>query len=298
MKLAVPDLVSNSYFPALAAAELGFFRAEGLDVALELLSPADAAFAALAAGEVALVAAEAHAALSAFPEWRGVRLVCALAQGMYWFLVMRADLNAKRGELACVRGRRIGAAPSVELGLRRLLRAAGIDPDREVAIAPVPGAQHLKANTGLMAAQALADGLIDGFWANGMGAEIAVRRGIGTIVLDVRRGDGPRSAFGYTFAALAAPSQLISERPGAIAAVRRAIAATHAALRADVTLAGTVGRRLFPPHEAAMIVELVRRDLPYYDVTISSTTVAALNRFARDVGILAGDPAERDVVAG
>ena len=30
MRLAVPDLVSNSYFPALAAVELGFFREQGM----------------------------------------------------------------------------------------------------------------------------------------------------------------------------------------------------------------------------------------------------------------------------
>ena len=29
MKLAVPDVISNSYFPAAAAIELGFFREEG-----------------------------------------------------------------------------------------------------------------------------------------------------------------------------------------------------------------------------------------------------------------------------
>jgi NitT/TauT family transport system substrate-binding protein len=38
MRLAVPDLVSNSYFPAIAAVELSFFKAEGLDVQLDLLS--------------------------------------------------------------------------------------------------------------------------------------------------------------------------------------------------------------------------------------------------------------------
>ena len=29
MKLAVPDLISNSYFPAVAAIELGFFEERG-----------------------------------------------------------------------------------------------------------------------------------------------------------------------------------------------------------------------------------------------------------------------------
>ena len=32
MRLAVPDLVSNSYFPAVAAVELGTFRDQGLGV--------------------------------------------------------------------------------------------------------------------------------------------------------------------------------------------------------------------------------------------------------------------------
>ena len=34
MRLAIPDLISNSYFPALAAAELGFFQREGIEVCL------------------------------------------------------------------------------------------------------------------------------------------------------------------------------------------------------------------------------------------------------------------------
>ena len=45
----------------------------------------------------------------------------------------------------------------------------------------------------MTAAKALEDRKIDGFWANGMGAEVAVRRGVGTVVLDVRRGDGPKA---------------------------------------------------------------------------------------------------------
>ena len=297
MKLALPDMISNSYFPAMAAVELGFFANESLEVSLELMSPADKAYRALAEGAVDFVGAEAHAALAVFPEWRGMKLLCAQAQGMYWFLVMRADIGARRGQLDSVRGRRIGAAPFVEMGLRRLLIEAGIDPARDVAIAPIPGSLGLKVNTGVTAAQALADGVIDGFWANGMGAEIAVRRGVGTVVLDVRRGDGPKPAFDYTFAALAASDRLIESRPDAIAAAKRAIIATHAALKQDVTLAAAVGRKLFPAEEAKLITELVRRDLPFYDSSISEHAVARLNRFARDVGLLEGNPPHRDVVA-
>ena len=37
MRIAVPDLISNSYFPAPAAVELGFFKAEGLEMELDLV---------------------------------------------------------------------------------------------------------------------------------------------------------------------------------------------------------------------------------------------------------------------
>jgi ABC-type nitrate/sulfonate/bicarbonate transport system substrate-binding protein len=55
MRLAIPDLISNSYFPALAAAELGFFAAEGLDVAAELIFPVDRCYEALRDGDIDFV---------------------------------------------------------------------------------------------------------------------------------------------------------------------------------------------------------------------------------------------------
>ena len=298
MKLAVPDLISNSYFPAVAAVELGFFKEEGLDVTLELIFPVDKAYEAMRDGAIDFVGGSAHSALATFPEWQGVKLLCAQAQGMYWFLVMRADIGAARGDVGVVRGRSIGAAPWVEMGLRRLLIEAGLDLERDgVRIAPVPGASGTNVNFGLTAAKALEDGKIDGFWANGMGADVAVRRGVGTVVLDVRRGDGPKPCFNYTMASLAATDRLIDRSPEIAAAAVRAIVKTQAALRADPARAGEVGRKLFPPAEAAVIADLIRRDLPYYDAAISPDFVAGMNQFARDVGILNGDVPYEHVVA-
>jgi NitT/TauT family transport system substrate-binding protein len=298
MKIAVPDLISNSYFPAAAAVELGFFKQEGLDVALELIYPVDKCYEALRDGAIDFVGGSAHSALAAFPDWRGVKLLCAQAQGMYWFLVMHADLRAKRGDVSVVKGRSIGAAPWVEMGLRRLLIEAGIDLKRDdVKIAPVPGASGASVNFGLTAARALEERKIDGFWANGMGTEVAVRRGVGTVVLDVRRGDGPKGAFDYTFSSIAAADALIARAPDAAAAAVRAIVKTQRALKADVALATRVGEKLFPPEQAALIAELIRRDLPYYDAAISPPTMAAVNRFAQDLGLLAGPVPYETVVA-
>src|SRR5437660_2206215 len=251
MKLAVPDMISNSYFPAIAAIELGCFKQEGLDVSLELIYPVDKSYAALRDGTVDFVGGSAHSALSAFPRWQGAKLLCAQGQGMYWFLVMHKDFGGKRGDLSVVKGRSIGAAPWVDFGLRRLLIEAGIDLERDkVTIAPVPGAQGAGINFGVTAARALEERKIDGFWANGMGTEVAVRRGAGTVVLDVRRGDGPKACFNYTMATIATTETVIENSPQIATAAIRAIMKTHAALKADVSLAAKVGRKLFPPAEA------------------------------------------------
>src|SRR5208337_466503 len=145
-----------------------------------------------------------------------------------------ADLHARRGDISVVKGRSIGAAPWVDKGLRGLLIEAGIDLERDnVKIAPVPGSMGAGINFGVTAAKALEDRKIDGFWANGMGAEVAVRRGIGTVLLDVRRGDGPEACFNYTAATIATTDALIAREPETAAAAVRAIVKTQTALKAN-----------------------------------------------------------------
>ena len=104
LKIALPDLVSNSYFPAIAAVELGFFKQEGLDAEIELIFPVPASFEALRDGAADFVAGSAHAPLWAFPRWEGSKVLCALSQGMYWFLVVRHDLPIEKGDVNGLKG--------------------------------------------------------------------------------------------------------------------------------------------------------------------------------------------------
>ena len=298
LKIAVPDLISNSYFPAIAAVELGFFEQEGLAMELKHIFPVSKCCELLRDGEVDFVAGSAHSALAGFPEWRGAKLLASLAQGMYWLLVVRQDLDAEQGDINAVKGLNIGAAPFVELGLRRLLAEVGIDIERDqVTIAPVPGAIQPGVSFGVTAAHALADGRIDAFWANGMGAETAVRQGVGKVLLDIRRGDSPKKAFHYTMPALIGTDALIERDSAAVAAAIRAIVATQNAIKADIGLATKVGEKLFPASDAAMIADVVARDLPYYDAAISAEFVLGMNAFMTDLGWLDGPVAYDRVVA-
>jgi ABC-type nitrate/sulfonate/bicarbonate transport system substrate-binding protein len=297
LRVAVPDLISPSYFPAIAAVELGYFKREGLDATIELLFPVTRTYEELRDGALDFVAGTAHAPLYAFKDWHGCKLLAALSQHMYWFLVLRKDIAAKRGDLSALKGLRIGAAPGPVDGLKRMLVDSGIDPERDLVIGPVPGTAGAGVSFGVAAAKALEEGKLDGFWANGMGAEVAVRNGTGTLVVDARRGDGPAAARNYTFAALVTTQKRIDQDPELVAAAVRALIGAQQGLREDPARATEVGRKLFPEAEAALIAELVRRDTPFYDASISTQSVEALNDFSRSLGILSISATYDQVVA-
>jgi NitT/TauT family transport system substrate-binding protein len=298
MRIAVDDFVSYTSFPLLAAEELGFFKAEGLDAQVELITPATKAISALCEGATDVYAGgSVHAVLKSFPRWKGVKLIAALSQGIPWLLVVRADLRAERGDMNALKGLRIGGDHGPDAALKQLLIASGLDAERDkVQIVPVPGAGETGVSFGVAAVKALEAGQIDAFWANAMATEIAIHS-VGKVLLDVRRGDGPPAARNFTFSGLVTTDAVIDRDPERIAATVRAVVKTHKALRADPTRAAEVGKRRFPPDAAELIAAIIERDLPFYDTAISEEAVNGLNRFAQSVGLLAEPVSYKQVVA-
>ena len=243
LRLAVPDMVSSSFFPVLAAVDLGFFHDEGVDASVELLPPPSKLFAALREGELDFVAGGASDMLSAFAGWRGAKLLAAVCQHLSFLLVVRKELRATRGDLNVVKGLRIGAAPGPDIALKRLLVEAGIEPDRDgVQISSISeAADSSTVSFGVAAADALAEGRLDGIWVNGLAAATALQRGIGTLLLDVRRGDGPSDARDYTFASLVTTDQFLGDRADEAAGVVRALVSAQRALQENPSRATEVG---------------------------------------------------------
>lgn len=297
MRIAAVDLVSNTCFPALAADELGLFRDEGVDARIELV-PMLGATRALRDGTAdAMIAGSVHDLLTEFEGWKGAKLCVALSQGTPWLLTVRADLAAGRGDFEALRGLRLTAAEGPDLAFKRMLQSAGLDPERDLEIVDLPGAHERNVSFGVFAARALEEGKIDGFWANAMGAEAVVTRGIGKVHVDVRRGDDPGEVRLFTFAGLATTDDFIAREPEAIDAAVRAIVKAQKALRADPAIAREVGARKFPPEAADLIAAIVERDAPFYDPVISEEAVRRLNEFAQSVGRLAGPAPYEQVVA-
>jgi NitT/TauT family transport system substrate-binding protein len=287
-RLVVADLDSPSYFVATAAVELGFFREEGIDAEVERAYGALNGPERLRNGEVHFLGGPAYMATRAFPGWKGVKLLCALAQNSYWFLAVRAGLDAKRGDLGALKGLRISSSTAFpEVGLRHLLRQAGIDLERDrVSIVPMPKTEdeHLKYRVGV---DALAQNIADAYWGNGMRLAIGEKLGVAKVHLDLRRGDGPPGARFYNFPALTTTERLIEEQPQIAAGAVRAIVKTQKALAADPSRATAIGERLFAPEAAALIAGLIARDAPFYDATISTEAVDGINKFALANGLLA-----------
>jgi len=296
-RIAAVDLVSNTCFPVLAADELGFFKAEGLDARIELIAMLGATKALRDGTADAMMAGSVHDVLTEFPDWRGTKIVVALSQGTPWLLVVRADLKAERGDLHALRGLRITAAQGPDLALKQMLLGAGIDPTRDLEIVELPGAKSRGVSFGVFAARALQSGQIDGFWANAMGGETAVDSGAGKVLIDVRRGDDPDEVRFFTFAGMATTDVFIAREPDAVGAAVRAIVKAQKALRADPSLARQVGQRKFPPDAIRLIANVVARDAAFYNPVISEEMIVKMNRFARTIGHLSQPVAYDQVVA-
>ena len=294
MRITVADAISPSYFVAIAAVELGLFRDEGVDMEF-VFPPADPS-QALRDGVVEFYGGSPYTGLRAFPGWRGGALLCALSHYTYWFLAVRSDLECERGDVGAVKGLRLSASALPGLTMKRLLEEAGLDLQRDdVRIVATP--RRTSPNWAWDGVDVLEQGVADGYWGNGLRADLGVKRGIAKILLDVRRGDGPPAARHWTFPALATTERLVKERPDIAAGAVRAIVRTQQVLRADPQLAAKAAQRLFPAEEASLIAFEMARDAPFLDATITEEMVAHASRFAREMGVLEGDVRYGEVVA-
>ena len=297
MRIASVDLISNTCFPALAADVLGFFEKEGLDVQISLV-PALGATRALKNNSVdAMIAGSVHDVLTEFDHWEGVSICVALSQGTPWLLTMRKDFEAKRGNFGSLKDCTFTAAEGPDLAFKQVLRAGGIDADRDVKIIELPGANSENISFGVFAAEKLASGYIDGFWANAMGAEKAITSGSGKLHLDVRRGDDPEFTRYFTFAGLVVRDDFIEREGDQVEAAVRAIVRAQSVLRRDPTVASEIGEKKFPKDTAKLISNVISRDVEFYDPFISQRRVQHLNNFARLIGHIKRDVAYEKVVS-
>ena len=285
-RIWVADLDSPSYFVATAAVELGYFKREGIDI--EFVYNTREGPTLMREGKLDFIGGPAYVGLRAFPDWKGVKLLCALSQYAYWFLAVRSDLAVRRGDLAALKGLRISAAiADPGKALQFMLREAGLDLERDkIRIVPPPPAYGDKGFMARNGVDAITQGLADAYWGNGMRVALGEKLGIAKLHLDLRRGDGPPGARYYNFPALTARESLTKEHPEVAAGAIRAVRSAQRALKADPSLATGIGEKLFPADEAELIAGLIARDAPFYDAVITREAVEGVMRFAKGFGLI------------
>lgn len=297
-RLMVADVDSPSYFVATAAVVLGFFKKEGVDVEFVPEYGAKHGPEALRDGRIHFFGGPAFAATRAFPAWKGVKLLCALAQHSYWFMGIRKDIAIARGDIKALKGLRVSSSFAFpRTALRHMLKEAGMDMDHDEVriVESLPTTDEFHCRDGVKVIQ---ENHADAFWGNGMRLALAEKAGLAKVHLDLRRGDGPPGARHYNFAALTTTDALIEKEPEVAAAAVRAIVATQAALRADPSLARQVGETVFPGgDEVEVMPALIARDAPFYDATITAEAVDGINTFAIANGLIAEPLAYEQLVA-
>jgi NitT/TauT family transport system substrate-binding protein len=285
-RIWVADLDSPSYFVATAAVELGYFKREGIDI--EFVYNTREGPALMREGKLDFMGGPSFVALRAFPEWKGVKVLCALAQYCYWFLAVRRDLDVKRGDLQALKGLRISAAVT-DPGklLRHMLDEAGLDLERDkIQIVPPPPTYGDKGYMARNGIDAITQGQADAYWGNGLRVALGEKLGIAKLHLDLRRGDGPPGARYYNFAALTTREDLVREHPEVAAGAIRAVRSAQKALKADPSLATGIGEKLFPADEAPLIADLIARDAPFYDAVITREAIDGVMKFAKSFGLI------------
>ena len=193
----------------------------------------------------------------------------ALAQHTYWFLIMRSDLKVKRGDVAAVKGKKIGAAPLIDIGLIELLKECGMDPKRDnVQIAPPP----MPAQGQRLVRRQRSEGDGGGQDRRLLGQRHGRRSG-GASAASVqwcwmRDAATGRRVCGLYLRRAGDSRRHCREEPEKAAAAVRALVKTQKALKADPKRATKVGEKWFPAFEASLIATLIERDLPFYDPAI------------------------------
>jgi NitT/TauT family transport system substrate-binding protein len=76
-----------------------------------------------------------------------------------------------------------------------------------------------------------------------------------------------------------------------------AVSRVQCSLKANPEAAFSVAEKFFSTAEATMIGDVLRRDLPFYEIPIPGVGVMSMNDFARSMGYLTQDVDYNDVVA-
>jgi NitT/TauT family transport system substrate-binding protein len=279
------------FLPIYAADQLGYFKAEGITAQFVDFEGGAEVTTAMVGGSIDLGGTMAERPLILAEKGFGAKNIVALENKNPLFLVLRKDHPAKT--VKDLKGTKLGmtrAGSGTDLSLRALLKDAGLEPDKDVAIIAVGGVSSANA--------ALKAGQVDGFMGGEPAGAVAVEQlKLARYFLDPRVGQGPKFLQFMTFPTLQASDKWIATNPQLAERLVRAIVKTLKRMREDPESAVAVGQKIFPNMDVAIIRSIIAIEKNTYYPAITEEAMRTLNQFQKQTGAIKGDVAYDKVVA-
>jgi NitT/TauT family transport system substrate-binding protein len=207
------------------------------------------------------------------------------------FLVVKKNLAVT--DVKGLKGTKLGmtrAGSATDLALRALLKDAGLEPDRDVALIAV--------GSSTSAAAALRAGQIDGFMGGEPGGAIVVHQlKLGRYFIEPMRDQGPVFLRHMTFPTLQTSDRYIQSNPQIVERVVRAVVQTQKRLRDDPDAAVSVAQKMFPALDVELLRNIIAVYRKAYFPAITEEALRTVNQYQKQAGVVKSDFAYDKMVA-
>jgi NitT/TauT family transport system substrate-binding protein len=273
------------------AEHLGYFKAEGITAQFADFEGGAEVTTAMVGGSIDFAGTYVERPLILAEKGFGSKNLLAILNRNPIFLVVRKNLPAT--DVKGLKGLKLGmtrAGSATDLALRALLRDAGLEPDRDVAVIAV--------GSSASAAAALRAGQIDGFMGGEPGGAVIVHQlKIGRYFIEPLRDQGPKFLQYMTFPTLQASDRYIQANPQIVERVVRAVVKTQKRLREDPEAGVRVAQKIFPTLDIELIRGIIALQRASYLPAITEEAMRTVNQFQKQAGVVKSDFPYDKVVA-
>jgi NitT/TauT family transport system substrate-binding protein len=280
-----------SFLALYAAEQLGYFKAEGLTAQFADFEGGAEVTTAMVGGSIDMGGTYIERPMILAEKGFGAKNLLAILNRNPIFLVVKKNLAVT--DVKGLKGTKVGmtrAGSATDLALRALLKDAGLEPDRDVALIAV--------GSSTSAAAALRAGQIDGFMGGEPGGAIVVHQlKLGRYFIEPMRDQGPAFLRHMTFPTLQTSDRYIQSNPQIVERVVRAVVKTQKRLRDDPDAAVSVAQRMFPALDVELLRNIIAVYRKAYFPAITEEALRTVNEYQKQAGVVRTDFAYDKMVA-
>ena len=288
------------YFAPYVAEAKGFFAKHGLDASLVYFRSGAETTTAVVSGSCEFGALATEHVTQVRDQGLRVKAIVANLTDSPFTLIVRKEVplpSAPQGYPHVIRDLKglklgiTGRGASTDFTLRYLLKDAGLDPDKDVAIIATGGLDTSVA--------ALVKGDIQGYLAfEPMQSQAIHGLGIAKPVLDIRKGQGPKVLHDYAYNSMVAKEDYLEANPETARRMVAAIVETHTFLADPKNFEETVkiAEKYFQGIDPKLLRQTLQDSIKGYRPVITKPAVANIGEMLKFAGLIKRVPAFEEIV--